>query len=112
MFRIALDREAAVPLYEQVAESLRRLMRRGSLAGGERLPSARDLAAAAGVNRLTVEAAFARLEREGLLERRQGSGTYVLGGSSLLRAFRAQRAVAGAGRAGAFAGEAPGEPVE
>lgn len=83
MIRIALDRCSPVPLNEQLASRLRDLVRKGSLGPGEKLPSARELSADAGVNRLTVEAAFARLELEGLIERRQGSGTYVLGRPAL-----------------------------
>ena len=48
----------------------------GLLAPGERLPSARELAAELGVDRRAVLAAYHALEREGLVELRQRSGIY------------------------------------
>lgn len=52
---------------------------RGDLPPGARLPTERALAAARGLNRSTVAAAYAELAAAGLVERRQGSGTYVRG---------------------------------
>jgi DNA-binding LacI/PurR family transcriptional regulator len=50
----------------------------GELAPGERLPSLRGLAAQLGVNINTVRAAYAELERDGLVRTRHGAGTVVL----------------------------------
>lgn len=52
---------------------------RGELPPGTRLPAERALAAELGVNRSTVVAAYAELHADGLVERRQGSGTTVRG---------------------------------
>lgn len=52
---------------------------RGGQPPGTRLPTERALAAQLGVNRSTVAAAYAELEAVGLVERRQGSGTFVRG---------------------------------
>ena len=49
----------------------------GKLIDGERLAPERDLAMTLGVSRITVRGAMAQLERDGYIERRQGSGTYV-----------------------------------
>jgi GntR family transcriptional regulator/MocR family aminotransferase len=49
----------------------------GSLAPGTRLPSARWLASQWEVARGAIDDALAQLQREGLLERRVGDGTYV-----------------------------------
>lgn len=51
----------------------------GRLPVGGRLPTERALAQELGVNRSTVAVAYAELEAIGLVERRQGSGTYVRG---------------------------------
>ncbi|WP_396657335.1 GntR family transcriptional regulator [Microbacterium sp.] len=60
---------------EDVRAHIRALV--SQLSVGERLPGERDLAASLGVARMTVRHAEDALVREGLLERRQGSGTYV-----------------------------------
>lgn len=75
--RIPLDRESSVPLYQQIARFLRAEIECGALAENTRLPSSRDLADSVGVNRITINNAYAELEAEGLIYRRLGSGTYV-----------------------------------
>ncbi|MDQ8708077.1 GntR family transcriptional regulator [Streptomyces sp. LHD-70] len=49
----------------------------GEWAAGDRLPSEPSLAEELGVSRVTVRAALAQLENEGIVNRRHGSGTYV-----------------------------------
>ncbi len=76
--RIPLDRQSSDPLYRQIESYLRHGILSGSLAPETRLPASRQLAHDLGVNRLTVENAYAELEIEGLVYSRMGSGTYVL----------------------------------
>ncbi len=76
--RIPLDRNSPVPLYAQIEQHLRQGILSGSLAPETRLPASRQLARDLGVNRITVENAYARLETDGLVYSRVGSGTYVL----------------------------------
>jgi GntR family transcriptional regulator / MocR family aminotransferase len=76
--RIPLDRQRTEPLYRQLEAHLRRTIAAGGLPPGARLPATRALARDLGVNRLTVETAYAGLEADGLLAARPGSGTYVL----------------------------------
>jgi GntR family transcriptional regulator / MocR family aminotransferase len=76
--RIPLDRHSATPLYQQIKTYLRQGILSGSLAPDTRLPASRQLAQDLGVNRITVENAYAELEAEGLILSRLGSGTYVL----------------------------------
>jgi len=76
--RIPLDRQSAVPLYQQIKTYLRQGILSGSLAADTRLPASRQLAQDLGVNRITVENAYAELESEGLVFSKLGSGTYVL----------------------------------
>lgn len=78
--RIPLDREGGPPLYQQIEDFLRQGIVSGNLAAGTRLPAVRRLAGDLRVNRITVENAYARLEADGLIAGRQGSGTYVLAG--------------------------------
>jgi GntR family transcriptional regulator / MocR family aminotransferase len=76
--RIPIDRQSATPLYQQIKDYLRQGILSGSLAPDTRLPASRQLAQDLGVNRITVENAYAELEAEGLILSRLGSGTYVL----------------------------------
>jgi DNA-binding transcriptional regulator YhcF (GntR family) len=74
---LRVDRDAGVPVSTQLQWRLRSLIHEGTLGPGDRLPSLRDLAAAAGVNVNTVRAVYARLERDGLVASEQGRGTFV-----------------------------------
>ncbi|MEA3389504.1 MAG: PLP-dependent aminotransferase family protein [Pseudomonadota bacterium] len=69
----ALD--SAEPAYRQLAQALRMLVLDGRIGLNVRLPGERELAAALGLSRTTVAAAFDRLRDEGFLESRQGSGS-------------------------------------
>lgn len=77
---ISLDRDADVPLGVQLAWALRARIVAGTLGPGDRLPALHQLAADAGVNANTVRAVYQRLEQDGLVATRHGSGTFVAGG--------------------------------
>ncbi len=76
--RIPLDRQSTVPLYEQIGDYLRQGILSGSLVAETRLPASRQLARDLGVNRITIENAYAALETDGLVYSKIGSGTYVM----------------------------------
>src|SRR5512143_168043 len=82
--RIPLDRDSEIPLYQQIKTYLQQGILSGSLAADTRLPASRQLAQDLGVNRITVENAYAELEAEGLVFSKLGSGTYVLPPDPLL----------------------------
>ncbi len=63
--------------YEQVAEQVERLILKGVLKPGDRLPPERDLARKFGVARSSIRDAIRTLEVMGILESRQGHGTVV-----------------------------------
>ena len=69
--------DSPVPMYRQLAGLLRDRVRRGELARGVRIPSEAELGIAYGISRITVRQALSELEREGLLERAPGKGTFV-----------------------------------
>ena len=73
----ALDPASAVPLYEQLYESLAEEMRTGAIPAGTRMPGKRRLAAELSVSVNTVDAAYQMLAAEGYLESRERSGFYV-----------------------------------
>ncbi len=66
-----------LPLYLKISELLHREIAAGHWLPGERLPPEAQLAIDLNVAVGTLRKALAALEEEGLLERRQGSGTYV-----------------------------------
>jgi DNA-binding FadR family transcriptional regulator len=81
-------------LIDQVIDQLRDQITGGAWAIGDRIPTEAELAALTGTSRNTVREAVQSLVHAGLLERRQGSGTYVLAASELAGAV--SRRVAGA----------------
>ena len=72
-----LLRPSAVPLWQQMATSLRLRIASGSLAPGARLPSETELGAAYRVSRITVRKAVEALMAEQLVVRTHGKGTFV-----------------------------------
>lgn len=72
------DSNGDIPKYQQILVDLRRSIAVGRARAGDRLPSETDLGERYGVSRLTVQRALKELQIEGLVERRAGSGTYVL----------------------------------
>src|SRR5258706_15415896 len=63
--------------YETVKTSIQHRIADGGWQPGVRLPSERELVQEFGCARMTVHRALRELEAEGLIERRQGSGSYV-----------------------------------
>ncbi|GAA2015252.1 GntR family transcriptional regulator [Microbacterium ulmi] len=74
---IALDPGSAVVPFEQIRSQLADLIRSGGLAGGQRLPSIRQLAADLRVAPGTVAKAYTMLESDDLIESSRTRGTRV-----------------------------------
>ena len=66
-----------VPRYHRIAETLRERIREGDLTPGTRLDNQRALARSFGVTLMTLRQALELLERENLIARRHGLGTFV-----------------------------------
>ena len=64
-------------MYRQLEALLREQIERGELKAGERIPSEVQLCERWGISRITTRQALAELERDGLLERVPGKGTFV-----------------------------------
>lgn len=77
MVEFVIDRASGLPAYLQVVRQVREALRLGWLRPGDRLPTVRDVVASNGVNPNTVLKAYRELELTGLVEVRQGSGTFV-----------------------------------
>lgn len=68
---------SSIPLFLQVASTLRRRIEVGIWPPGGRIPNLEDLANEFSVARTTVRQAVSRLEDEGIIWRKQGKGTFV-----------------------------------
>ncbi|MFF3004896.1 GntR family transcriptional regulator [Kitasatospora sp. NPDC057940] len=99
---LKLDTGDARPLHEQVAGAIRRAVAEGECAPGDRLPPARELSRALGVNTNTVLRGLRTLRDEGVLEFRRGRGVTVAEGADKRSelAERVRQLVADAARAG------------
>lgn len=72
-----LDEASAQPLYQQLQRALRAAIENRIIGPDDALPPERDLADMLGVSRITVRKAIDELVEDGLLIRKQGSGTFV-----------------------------------
>ena len=84
---ISLDYRDGRPLYQQVKDSLRRMMLTGLLPPDEKLPSVRSLATQLAINPNTIQRAYGELEAEGYIYSVAGRGSFVSpeGGETKLR---------------------------
>ena len=69
--------ESSSPLYHQLMQRLAEDIERGKYPVGSRIPPEHELEALYKVSRVTVRRALAELTAEGMLERKQGKGTFV-----------------------------------
>ena len=83
---IELERSSPVPLYFQVAGQLERAIVDGSLAPGDRIVNEIELAARLGLSRPTMRQAIQVLVDKGMVVRKRGVGTQVVG-SKIRRPF-------------------------
>lgn len=72
-----IDPRSPTPIYAQIADRIRVAVASGEITPGEGLPSVRALATKLRVNPATVVQAYRDLERDQIVEMRQGAGTFV-----------------------------------
>ena len=77
--QISLSRGSGAPLADQLYAAIERFIAAGAVVENSRLPTTRELAAALGIHRGAVQAAYRRLQQEGLVSGKVGSGTVVRG---------------------------------
>lgn len=75
-----LNHSSPIPLYHQLADILETRIRNGKYTPGHKIPSEPQLAEIFGIGRPTVRQAIELLVRKNILEKRKGSGTFVLDG--------------------------------
>jgi GntR family transcriptional regulator len=72
-----INPSAAVPIYRQIIDQVRRMIASGQFKPGDELPSVRNVAAKHSVNPMTVSKAYGLLEAEGLVSRLRGQGMVI-----------------------------------
>ena len=76
-FRYQVNPALDVPIYQQLVDTIRAAVQTGKLAPKEQLPTVQQMSDALGVARGTIKRAYDELERMGLVEKVQGSGTFI-----------------------------------
>lgn len=76
-YPFTLDLGSGVPAYRQIIDQILGAIAAGTLAGGEQLPTVRQLAVDLSINPNTVVRAYRELEIRGVLSTQQGIGTFV-----------------------------------
>jgi GntR family transcriptional regulator len=77
--QIRIDPADGVPIYRQIVNQIRYCVASGLLEPGDELPTIRALALQLKVTPNTIVKAYEELEREGVVHKRHGSGTFVSG---------------------------------
>ena len=75
--KIIINHSSMVPIYEQIVDQIKTLIRDGELKENDNLPSVRSLAKELKISALTVKKAYDNLEAEGFTVSIHGKGTYV-----------------------------------
>lgn len=82
--KIIVNNSSMVPIYEQIADRIKALIRSGELKEGDILPSVRVLSRELKISALTVKKAYDYLEEEGFTVTVHGKGSYVAAVNSVL----------------------------
>src|SRR5256885_1712029 len=75
--RMSVKNHNGLPAYQRIQSGIRKRIESGQLRSGDAVASERDLAKLHQVSLMTARHALASLEREGIVERRRGIGTFV-----------------------------------
>lgn len=75
--KIIINHSSMVPIYEQIVDQIKTLIRNGELKENDNLPSVRSLSKELKISALTVKKAYDNLEAEGFTVTVHGKGTYV-----------------------------------
>jgi GntR family transcriptional regulator len=76
-FAFLLDGHSGVPVYRQLIDQVLAARAAGVLAGGDQLPTVRQVAVDLAINPNTVARAWREMEIRGIIETQQGTGTFI-----------------------------------
>jgi len=76
-FPLKIDKTSGIPIYVQLGDTIRLLVREDKLTPGESLPTVRSLAVQLGINANTVARVYRDLQNAGVLRLERGVGTFV-----------------------------------
>jgi GntR family transcriptional regulator len=74
---IVISNSSDKPIYEQIAQQIKKMIISGELSPGEALPSMRFLAKELRISVITTKRAYSDLERDGFIETVTGKGSFV-----------------------------------
>src|SRR3954452_6018391 len=77
MIEFHLEGRSGVPTYLQLVQQVRQAVQLGLLRPGDQLPTVKEVVGTLAINPNTVLKAYQLLEHQGLVEGRQGQGTFV-----------------------------------
>ena len=75
--KIIINHSSMVPIYEQIVDQIKTLIRNGELKENDNLPSVRSLSKELKISALTVKKAYDYLEEEGLVHTVHGKGSFI-----------------------------------
>lgn len=75
--RMIINSSSMVPIYEQITDQIKAMIRSGELRENDNLPSVRTLSKDLKISALTVKKAYDSLEAEGFAVTIHGKGTYI-----------------------------------
>lgn len=75
--KLIINTSIMIPIYEQIVDQIKTLIRNGELQENDALPSVRTLSKELKISALTVKKAYDALESEGFTVTVHGKGTYV-----------------------------------
>lgn len=75
--KIIINTSSMVPIYEQIIDQIKTMIRKQELKQNDQLPSVRALSKELKISALTVKKAYDKLEREGFTVTIHGKGSYV-----------------------------------
>ena len=72
-----INHSSGIPVYRQVMEQIKKAVATGDIMADEKLPTIRDLSGVLKINPNTIAKVYNELERENIIYKRQGMGTFV-----------------------------------